>query len=127
MREKKYRLFISIELSEEVRREITKFVKRLRRSHWPVRWVALENIHITLAFLGWKSQKSQIPNPKFQVKTVDLIKECIQKAVEGIGAFEVKIRGIGCFPDFKRPRVVWLGLVGELKSLVLLQKRVSRE
>lgn len=116
MREKKCRLFISIELSEEVRKEIGKFVKKLQRRYWPVRWLALENIHIALAFLGW-----------MEPKIVSRITSHVSQAVSGIKLFEVKIRGIGCFPDEKRPRVVWLGLAGDLKSLVKLQKRVLGE
>lgn len=140
MRMKKIRLFISIELSEEVRKEIERFVKKLKRRHWPVRWVAVENIHITLAFLGWQEQKLKIKNEKLKthiknertefedsIRALDLIVGCLEKAVEGVEAFEVKIRGIGCFPEFKRPRVVWLGLAGELKSLAWLQKQVNQE
>lgn len=116
MKEKKCRLFISVELSEEVRKEIGKFVRKLKCRHFPVRWVVLENIHITLAFLGWKEKYH-----------VSCIMYYVSRAVEGIEPFEVKIKGIGCFPDEKRPRVVWLGLAGDLKSLALLQKRVNQE
>ena len=124
---KKIRLFVSVELSGEVRKEISKFLRKINRSHFPVRWVSVENIHITLAFLGWQKQKWEVRSEKQEVKAVDLIVDCLEKAIEWISPFEVKIRGIGCFPDERRPRVVWLGLAGDLKSLAWLQKRVLRE
>lgn len=113
---KKVRLFISIELSEEIRKEIAKFVRKLKRSYWPVRWVASQNIHITLAFLGWSEQDSVLH-----------VSSHVSQAVQGINSFEIKIRGIGCFPDERRPRVIWVGLVGDLEALGKLQKRVGEE
>jgi len=123
----KIRLFVSIELSEEVREEISRFLKRLGKSHFPVRWVRLENLHLTLAFLGWQNERFKVQGSRFKVETGELILSCLKKAVAKIEPFEIKIRGIGVFPDQLRPRVIWLGLAGDLESLAKLQKKITEE
>ncbi len=55
-------------------------------------------MHITLLFLG-ETDDRDVPK----------VIEAVRKAVEGVGPFEVTLRGLGAFPDVRRPRVVWAG------------------
>jgi 2'-5' RNA ligase len=110
------RLFIAIDLSEEARREVGVFLKKLEKRYWPVKWEEIEKVHITLAFLG-----------EIEEEKLGEVKEAVLRGSGGIFPFEVGMRGVGCFPDFLRPRVVWIGLVGDLKSLARLQKQIAGE
>ncbi len=79
-----------------------------------MRWVNPEGVHLTLKFLGNVS-KDAIP----------IIESGMRRAAEGICLFTVRIQGAGCFPSSRRPRVLWLGLQGELEPLLTAQSRLE--
>jgi 2'-5' RNA ligase len=100
------RLFIAIELPDEVKA----LLGRLRVGDIPgARWVPVEQIHLTLAFLG---------------EVDDDTLKLLLMALADIQApdFDLRFSGTGCFPDRRRPRVLWVGLEPEplLSSLASL-------
>jgi len=104
------RTFVAIELPPGVQRGLAQLQERLKRSHPPVRWVAPDKIHLTLNFLG--------EIPAGQVAAAG-------EATAGVGAqtapFAVEATGVGVFPNPHRPRVVWVGLAGDMEALRALQ------
>jgi len=72
---------------------------RQRLEGAPVRWVAVENIHLTVKFLGDVS-----------LANLDLLKRTLQSEAASHAAFEVSVGGVGAFPDMRRPRVIWVGV-----------------
>lgn len=64
------------------------------------RWVPLENQHVTLNFLGWVAAGS-LPEV---VAAADSVAESAAPA-------RVSIEGLGAFPDERRARVLWAGIV----------------
>jgi len=123
------RVFLAIDITDQAKKEIEKLYKVLKRKHWPVKWEEPEKIHLTLAFLA------NINNSEFRVQNselnseskIKLIKKAVKEACENISPFEISFKGLGCFPDYDQPRVIWLGLKGDLKSLAKLQKNVCAE
>lgn len=115
------RAFIAIKLPSEIKEEIHKFQKSLKvacgeRSRTNgVRWVAPENIHLTLKFLG-EINESQ----------VESITSAINSSIKGIksfntkGTFSISLSEFGAFPDFRRPRVLWLGVKEGKEELIQL-------
>jgi 2'-5' RNA ligase len=95
------RCFIAIKIPETIRRSIVNSVDDLKKSGADVKWVSPENIHITLQFLGG-TEEAQVP----------FIKEALNKILLPYSPFYIKIAGIGCFPDTKRPRIIWVGTEG---------------
>lgn len=108
------RVFIAIDISQAAKKEVGKLLKVWQKKHWPVKWVEPEKLHLTLAFLG-----------KMDKDKLQLIKLACQKAAQDISPFKVSFKGLGCFPSYGWPRVIWLGLKGDLKSLARLQKKVK--
>ena len=64
-----------------------------------VRWVPAENLHLTLKFLG-DVEEAQVVS----------IRSALREALAGTAGFGVTARGLGVFPDARRPRVLWMGL-----------------
>jgi 2'-5' RNA ligase len=80
------------------------------------RWVRPESLHITLKFIGEKSEED-----------VEKIK-CSLETIEA-GAFEMSIRGYGFFPGARAPRVFWVGIDGgpQLTSLAaMVDEKLAR-
>lgn len=110
-----WRLFVAIEIPTEVRSAIERTIQSLR-SAVPdvVRWSAVDNIHLTLKFLG-----------NYPSAEIDRVVEAIGPSVSGRLPVELGVGEIGVFPPRGSPRVIWLGLTGEIGRLVRLQQSVE--
>jgi len=108
------RLFIACPVPEEIKKKIADLENVFRNSNTDVKWVRPESIHLTLKFLGEVSEH-KIPE----------INNKISKAIEGFSVFHVAIEKIGVFPDWRRIRVVWVGIEDGKKELKELSKRVE--
>lgn len=94
------RLFIAIDLPLEIKRELYKLEQELMK-HIPkgIKWVELENLHFTIRFLG-ETEEEKIPN----------IKKIIDEVSQESDFFNISLKEIGAFPNFKNPRVIWIGI-----------------
>jgi len=113
---KQIRAFIAIELGETISVALTDLQGQLkakvpRRS---VRWVKPEGIHLTLKFLG------DVP-----ANRIEEIERALTQACAGFPAFSLSVGGLGCFPNPRRPRVVWVGVQEESGTLAGLQKAIE--
>ncbi len=109
------RLFIAVELPEEVLRRLGEVLAGLRQQRLPgIRWVRPEGIHLTLKFLGGV-EESRIPG----------IVLAMEKAVAGVRPFTLRMEDAGAFPNMRSPRVVWLGVNGDVAPLVGIQQRLE--
>ncbi len=113
------RLFVALDLPEEVRQELRDLIERLSKVCPDARWVRPEGIHITLKFIGH----------------VDAAKaDSIRQALEPIRSdrpVEMQFRGLGFFPNERRPRVAWCGVEGssnlaKLAADIEASRRASR-
>ncbi len=105
------RLFFALPISPRVIEIITHHINQFRASGADVKWVAPENLHVTLKFLGTTSERR-----------LETVIKAGTRAHAGIGPFETCWDGFGAFPTLKNARVIWAGLSkgGELvKKLAL--------
>ena len=93
------RCFIAIHLPDEIKTQISTFLDELRKLSKEVRWVNVDNLHLTLKFLG-----------EIESARVDKIKENLSPLCQEFSKFTLKIAGTGCFPNRRKPRVFWLGM-----------------
>lgn len=105
------RSFIAIELSDEARTALAKLQNRLKTivPTQTVRWTAPENIHLTLHFLG-----------NIEASQVDPVKQLLHLSGAASPSFTLSLSGLGCFPNTRRPRIVWTGVLGQTEALVKL-------
>jgi len=109
------RTFIAIELPSSVRSILSQLEDRLKLGHrTQVKWVAPDSIHLTLKFLG-NVDAGIIPD----------LGKVMDKAVHGITSFHLKLGMLGAFPDIRAPRVIWVGIGGDLSSLLTVQSSIE--
>jgi len=92
------RTFIAVELPEEIKKQIEELQAPLKKTNAFVSWVKPGNIHITLKFLG------EVPEEKIN----EVFSAC-EGALKKTSKFKMNLKGMGAFPDFRRPRVIWVG------------------
>jgi 2'-5' RNA ligase len=93
----KVRAFIAVELDSQLLPKVLELQRELLSVGADIKAVEPENIHFTLRFLGEISQSE-----------VDEIVNSMNKL--DFGTFPIEIRGVGCFPNMRNPRVIWIGL-----------------
>jgi RNA 2',3'-cyclic 3'-phosphodiesterase len=102
------RTFVAIELPSPIRAVLSELLARMKTA-FPqerLRWSSPENIHLTLKFLG-ATPESQIPQ----------IVEALREKLVNETVFRLTPRGVGAFPPRGSPRVVWIGLEGDVERL----------
>lgn len=110
------RAFIALPVPEVVRTACTRLQRRLESACPPqsVRWSPSDQMHLTLRFLG------NIPSQAVESLNTALAaigRDCPPLALEAFG--------LGCFPHVRRPRVIWVGLRGDLEGLLRLQQAID--
>jgi RNA 2',3'-cyclic 3'-phosphodiesterase len=99
------RLFIGVELEARVKAVAGDLGEQLRESlrrsvpDLQARWIARENLHITLWFLG------EVPEPR-----VAAISDALTGRPFDSAPFEIVLEGCGAFPPAGAPRVFWVGV-----------------
>jgi 2'-5' RNA ligase len=112
--ESSVRSFIAIDLSDQARRRIDTLVQELRKSDAQVGWVRTEGIHLTLKFLGNVAPES-----------IEGIKSALARTSSHTAPIRIEPAGCGAFPTIKSPRVIWVGLRGQIGPLAELVRRVE--
>lgn len=79
-----------------------------------VRWTRREQLHLTLKFLG------DVPADR-----VEALAAAVREAGAGVPPLRLGLAGAGCFPNARSPRVVWIGVNGDVPQLMDLQQRVE--
>jgi RNA 2',3'-cyclic 3'-phosphodiesterase len=91
------RLFVALDIDDNIRGRITTFLAGVSAFAPDARWVRPESLHVTLKFIGEKSEE-EVEKIKRALKTIEA------------GAVEINIRGYGFFPTARAPRVFWIGI-----------------
>ena len=107
------RLFVALDPPDLVRRRLTALQERLKaasgRRAGEVKWVQVENVHLTLQFLG------AVPEDR-----VEVVKAAMATAAASTQPLHLELRGVGGFPSARRARVLWAGIDGDIAPLAKL-------
>jgi len=109
------RCFVAIELPKGIKESITSVQDILKQNSPPVvRWVNPEGIHLTLKFLGNVSSHK-----------ISDIGEALTSLAAHHAPFHLLLGKVGAFPGVSRPRVLWIGVDGDVASLQALEEAVD--
>ena len=79
-------------------------------------WTAVEKVHLTLRFLGETDQRQAAALPA-----------ALKKVAQQSSPLALSLAGLGCFPNTRQPRIIWLGMQGNLAALLALQTRIEAQ
>jgi RNA 2',3'-cyclic 3'-phosphodiesterase len=100
------RSFLAFELPAEIKAIVTRVSGEVRKSALDVRWVRPEFIHLTVVFMG-DVESEQVP----------LMGGALGAACANHGPFRISLKPMGCFPNSRNPRVLWLSIDGDLERM----------
>lgn len=112
---KPQRLFVAVDLPEDVRKVVDAGVMPLRDRYPRARWVPTRNQHVTLKFLGttWP-------------RLVGWVIETVGGVAAAHEPFETRVAELGAFPSARRARVLWVGLDDEAGRLSAIAQELDR-
>jgi 2'-5' RNA ligase len=110
---RKVRTFLAIRVDDEVEAAIYRFIEELRVPNDGVAWARRDQLHVTLKFLGAAIESASLAP----------LAEAVAEVSNAAAAQQVRTRGIGAFPNLRRPRVLWTGL--ESQGLIRLATQIE--
>ena len=93
------RAFLAIDIDEDLKAKIYKIIKEFKQIDANIKYVELDNLHLTLKFFG-----------DIDTEGIELLSSKISSVVENFEKFPIKIKGCGAFPNTNRIKVIWLGI-----------------
>lgn len=110
------RTFIAVELTEELKKKIEELQVPLKKINVDVSWVKPGNVHATLKFFG------EVPEDK-----IEKVFGGTKIALGGVRSFKLSLKDLGCFPNLKRPRIIWIGVEKGKEELSEMAKKIEEE
>lgn len=92
------RLFVALEIPTKTRENLASLMASLRAIAREARWVRPDNLHVTLKFLGEVAED-----------TLEAVETALGR-IRSDQAVTLEFRGLGFFPNEKKPRVFWAGI-----------------
>lgn len=110
------RVFMAVDLPEDLKKEIASLTDDLQKSGADVKWIKPENFHFTLKFIG------EMAREKLELLTA---------ALENVGQrekkFSLSLKELGAFPSDSNIRVIWLGAEQGASDLKSLAEKVEEQ
>jgi 2'-5' RNA ligase len=108
------RTFIAVDLGKLIRDRVIALQEALARTGAEVKWVEPENLHVTLLFLGEVEDRS-VPD----------VCRLVQSCTAQHSPFPMSVETVGCFPNARRPRVLWVGVGAGVQPLCALHDELE--
>lgn len=110
------RLFVAVEITEEIRGKLAEFQDELKKVDADVGWVAPENLHITLKFIGSTDEEK-----------IEAVTNIIKDSVTHIRPFDLDYTGAGTLPTEKNPRVIFADVIDVGGILAKIHERLDNQ
>lgn len=108
------RCFIAIPVPDYIKDYALKIRNRINEGSPDIKWVEYENYHLTLKFLG-----------DVEPDCIEAVKNQLDAVAGQFSLFSLQVKGMGFFPNKRSPRVLWLGIRGEINKARILGERVD--
>ncbi len=111
----KIRSFLAFDLSDEVKGELKSLIALLEPKSKEVRWVQPERVHGTVRFFGDVEEELLLGK----------LSEVIARELRHQAPMHLVGRGLGVFPNWRYPKVLWAGLAGDTDAMRSLHRRLE--
>lgn len=109
-----WRVFAAVPVSDAVRERMLEVEDALAPRGWRVKWVRPELAHLTLKFYG-----------NIEIDRLPELSSRLARVAAGARPMRMRTTTVGAFPSASRPRVLWLGLAGDVELLAVLATQVE--
>ncbi|MFC7441939.1 RNA 2',3'-cyclic phosphodiesterase [Laceyella putida] len=107
------RFFVAVPIPASHQVALATWAREMKKK-WPfAKWVHQADYHLTLQFLGFATSEQRVG-----------IKESLSRLMQETAPFQLAMKGIGTFGRPDQPRILWIGVTGELERLHQLQSQV---
>ncbi len=110
------RSFLAFELPEEIKNTVSFIYNGLKSYSLDIKWVKEENIHLTVVFMGNINEKNLIS-----------IEEVVKESCDKYAPFTIRAKGIGIFSSIRKPRVLWIGIEGDIERMGNFRNRLQKK
>ena len=110
------RVFVAVNLPDRILEGLAGARRALERGTAQLKSVDRSGMHVTLCFVG-----------EVEPQDAELLGHAVRRASDGEGPLRLALGSGGSFPSSDDARVVWVGVEGETRRLLTLQKAVSSE
>ncbi|NRF93268.1 RNA 2',3'-cyclic phosphodiesterase [Paenibacillus frigoriresistens] len=110
----KYRLFVGIQLPQDVQRVLDIWKSSLQEVLPFQKWTHPQDVHVTLSFLGDAS-----------AETAEALAADLRQLAAAALPLTLHAEGLGVFGPPAAPSILWAGLAGDLDALAALQREVA--
>ncbi len=100
------RTFLAVNFSDKNKKTIIEYKNKLEKINVNVKWVEDDNIHLTLKFWG-----------EINFDKIETVKSILPEIFQNF-SIQYSIKGSGVFPNYKNPRIIWLGINDINKNLL---------
>jgi 2'-5' RNA ligase len=100
------RSFLAFELPRAIKETLSAVSGEMKRFPLDLRWVKVDNIHLTVVFLG-----------NIRPEQRRGVEQTVEKVCKAFGPFDMALSGTGVFANRRHPRVLWVGLVGDVDRM----------
>jgi 2'-5' RNA ligase len=108
------RSFIAVELPSPIIEEVFSISQAIRVESRYISWVQPSAFHLTLRFLG-----------DISLDKISQIEKGLDECADYIPSFNLRIEGLGAFPNISHPRVIWTGILGEIDRFCSLKGKID--
>ncbi len=109
------RSFLAFELPENIKEIISRVSGEMKKSPLNIRWVKTGNIHLTVIFIG-----------DILTDILDDMESHVSEVCSNYGPFKIAVNGTGVFSNRRNPRVLWVGLDGEIDRMSDFKKTLQK-
>jgi len=108
------RTFIALDLGKPIRDRLVALQDNFAKDTSGVKWVGPDNLHVTLLFLG-----------EVEDRDVPAVCRAVADVTQTLPLFSISVEGVGCFPNPRRPHVLWVGVRAGAQDVVALHDAIE--
>ncbi|MBI2091447.1 MAG: RNA 2',3'-cyclic phosphodiesterase [Deltaproteobacteria bacterium] len=111
----KIRSFLALDMPNEVKQKLGRLISDFAKKEQGVKWIAAENLHVTMKFFGDVEEDLLLGD----------ISAAIKNATDNLKPVTLECTGLGVFPNWRYPKVIWAGFLGDVEPVLAMSDKLE--